>query len=173
MDDELLDLVNENDVVIGTINRKDYKQLLAEDKGYVRASNLFIVNSEGKLYVPIRTADKTIAPNGYDYSVGGHVGSGNDYLSTIIRESKEELNIDVQKDEVILIEKTVSNTMKYIYCVYLMYRDETPVFNPDDFVSADWLYPDELISGIDKGHPTKNSLKDSVIVLKEYLESNK
>jgi len=173
MDDELLDLVNEKDVVIGTVNRKDYKQLLAEDKGYVRASNLFIINSEGKLYVPVRTAHKTIAPNGYDYSAGGHVGSGDDYLYTIIREVKEELNLDIQNEDLILVEKTVSNTLKYIYCVYLMYSDKTPSFNPDDFVGADWLYPNELIDKINEGHPAKATLKDSVMLLKEYLETHK
>jgi isopentenyl-diphosphate delta-isomerase len=173
MDDELLDLVNKNDIVIGTINRKDYKQLLAKDMGYIRASDLFIMNSKGRLYVPVRTAHKTIAPNGHDYSVGGHVGSGDDYLSTIIREAKEELNIDIQKEDTAFITKTVSETIKYIRCVYLMYCDETPAFNPDDFVSAEWLYPDELINKIDEGHPAKSSLKDTVILLQGYLDSHK
>ena len=76
MDDEILDLVDRDDNVIGTINRMDYDRMVAENLGYLRAVHLFILNSRGQIFVPIRTADKTVAPNGCDYSAGGHVGTG-------------------------------------------------------------------------------------------------
>lgn len=80
MEDELLDLVNAHDEVIGTINRKEYDQMLQSNSGYIRASELFIINSKGRLWIPVRTAEKKIAPNGYDYSAAGHVGAGDTYL---------------------------------------------------------------------------------------------
>jgi isopentenyl-diphosphate delta-isomerase len=169
MDDELLDLVNKNDTVIGTINRKDYDRLLAEDLGYIRAVDLFILNTKGQIYVPVRTAHKTIAPNGYDYSVGGHVESGEDYLATIIRESKEELNLDLKEEDLEFVTKTTSEAIKYIRCIYVYRSDVTPQFNPDDFVSAEWLLPDELIKRIDDGHPAKSNLRETVVILQEYL----
>jgi isopentenyldiphosphate isomerase len=172
MDDELLDLVNKNDEVIGTINRKDYKQMLADNIGYIRASDLFIMNSKGKLYIPIRTANKTIAPNGFDYSVGGHVGAGDDYMQTIIREAQEELNLDINEQQIELIGKDVSDDIKYIRSIYLLRSDDTPTLNPNDFVSGEWLTPDEIISKIDAGHPTKINLKDTLLLLKNYLTAN-
>ena len=87
MEHEILDVVDGFDNIIGTIDREDYDQLLAQPDRFIRAADLLIMNEEGKLWVPIRTADKRIAPNGYDYGAGGHVESGEDYLSTIIRES--------------------------------------------------------------------------------------
>lgn len=169
MDDELLDLVDKNDTVIGTINRMDYDRLLSKNIGYIRAADLFILNNKGQLYTPVRTAHKTIAPNGYDYSVGGHVGSGDDYIRTIVREAQEELNIEISPNKIELVAKTVSDTIKYIRSVYLLRSSETPIFNPDDFVSAEWLYPNEVIEKIDNGHPAKSNLKETILLLQDYL----
>lgn len=172
MDDELLDLADENDTVIGTINRKDYNKLIEEQLGYIRASELFILNSEGKLWVPIRTATKTIAPNGYDYSAAGHVGSGDDYLQTIIREAKEEINLDITAVDLEYIDKMRSDVERYFRSVYLLRSDVTPTFNPHDFVSAQWLTPTELLASVDGGHPAKASLRTTVERLQDYLSGN-
>lgn len=172
MDDELLDLVDENDKVIGTINRMDYSRLMEEKLGYIRASDLFILNSKGQLYIPVRTASKTIAPNGFDYSAGGHVESGDNYIPAIIREAKEELNINIKQSDLEFIAKTTSVKIRYIRCVYLLRSDETPEFNRDDFVKGEWLYPQEILRKIDEGHPAKSNLGETVVLLKEYLAKN-
>lgn len=171
MDDEILDLVDGNDSVIGKINRKDYSKLLAENLGYIRASELFILNDGGKLWIPVRTAKKTIAPNGYDYSAAGHVEAGDSYIDTIIRETKEETNLVVTHDQLEFVAKMKSDDVKYFRSIYLARSNATPEFNTDDFVSAAWLTPAELISNIDNGHPAKSSLRETVITLSEYLRT--
>ena len=169
MDDELLDLVDGHDTVIGTINRKDYVTLMQDRLGYIRASELFIVNDEGKIWTPIRTADKTIAPNGYDYSAAGHVESGGDYLETIIRETKEEINLDVSKQQIEFVAKLKSPSIRYIRSIYLLRSNDTPLFNTSDFISAEWLTPAELIQNIDAGHAAKSNLRNTILVLQNYL----
>jgi isopentenyldiphosphate isomerase len=169
MDNELLDLVDKDDKVIGTINRNDYARLMSEELGYIRAAELFIVNSKGQVYAPIRTANKTIAPNGYDYSADGHVEAGDDYLSTIIREAKEELTIEIHREELELVSKRILDKIRYIQCIYLLHSDDTPKFNPDDFVNAEWLYPEEILHKINEGHPAKSNLREAIRLLQEYL----
>ncbi len=169
MDDEILDLVDENDSVVGTINRKNYSELLEQNLGYIRASELFILNDEGKLWIPIRTATKKIAPNGYDYSAAGHVEAGDTYLETIIRETYEEINLTVTESQLDFVAKMRSNDVKYFRSIYLVRSNDTPTFNPEDFVSAKWLTADELIKEIDAGHPAKTSLRESVLVVQRYL----
>jgi isopentenyldiphosphate isomerase len=169
MDDEILDVVNGHDQVIGTVNRKDYKQFLEDGTGFIRAAELFIINDEGKIWVPIRTSDKTIAPNGYDYSAAGHVETGADYLQTIIRETKEEINLDISPDDVEFVAVIKSTSIRYIRGIYLLHSNTTPTFNPADFVSAEWLSPAELMSNIDAGHPAKRNLRNTVQVLEFYL----
>ena len=171
MDDEILDIVDGHDNVIGKLNRKDYKQLLANQSGFIRVSELFIINDEGKVWVPIRTANKTIAPNGYDYSSAGHVESGEGYLETIIREAKEEINLDIMPDDIEFVAILKSVSIRCICCIYLLRTNETPEFNPQDFVSAEWLSPVEIISKIDNGHATKISLRNTLVTLQMYLAS--
>lgn len=168
-DDELLDLVDQNDNVIGTINRKDYSQLLEGNLGYIRAAQMYVINAANEIFVPIRTANKTIAPNGFDYSAGGHVGTGDTYEEALVRETKEELYMDVITDDLEFIAKVREDEIKYINCIYILRSDDTPQLNPEDFVSAEWLKPSELIAKIDAGHPTKDSLRRSTELLQEYL----
>jgi len=173
MDDELLDLVDGNDNVIGTINRKDYQRLVDNKLGYIRASELFIVNDEGRIWIPVRTATKTIAPNGYDCSAAGHVESKDDYLSTIIREAEEEIYLHLTPDDLEFVAKMKSDDVKYFRSIYVLRSNETPAFNTDDFVSAEWLTPDELIENIRNGHPAKINLAETATKLKTYLDTKK
>jgi len=168
-DDELLDLVDENDMVVGTINRADYHKLVNESLGYIRAAELFIVNDKGQVWTPVRTADKTIAPNGYDYSASGHVGAGETYLQALIRETKEEINLDISENELVFMAKIKSDDIRYFRSLYMLRSNVAPEFNPNDFVSAAWLQPDELIASIANGHPAKQSLRASVAMLVDYL----
>ena len=169
MDDELLDLVNKDDAVIGTINRTEYERLVSEKLGYLRSCQFFQLNSDGKVFVPIRTAHKTIAPNGFDYTAGGHVGAGDNYMQAMIREAKEELNLDLDSTELELIAKVVEEDIRYINCIYLLRKDEAPELNSEDFVSGEWMTPDELITQIEAGHPAKKSLRHAALLLHEYL----
>ena len=73
---EILDLVDEKDTVIGTLSRKEvYEKGLKN----FRVVHAFIINYEGKIWTPRRTPSKKLFPNGLDYSIAGHVTSGETY----------------------------------------------------------------------------------------------
>lgn len=92
--EEILDLVDENDVVIGQIERGEaYRQGLTN----FRVIDAFIRNSEGKLFIPRRQAHKKMFPLRLDTSVGGHVESGETYEAAFRRETKEEISIDISR----------------------------------------------------------------------------
>ena len=48
---------------------------------------------------------------------------------------------------------------------YVIRSNETPQLNPHDFVSAEWLSPQEIIDKIDAGVPAKTSIKDTLLKL--------
>jgi isopentenyldiphosphate isomerase len=169
MDDEMLDVVDGFDRVIGTMNRKDYDEWVQMESGFIRAANMFVMNNEGKLWTPVRTAQKTIAPSGYDFGAAGHVESGEDYLSTIIRETEEEINLRISPDDIEFVAKFKYPNTRYICELFLLRTDETPEFNPNDFVSAEWLTPKELKANIRAVHPTKKDIPSAVDVLQAYL----
>lgn len=167
MEEEILDLVNDKDEVIGTIPRRESSRIVSENLGYIRATDMFIRNSQGKIWFPKRTAHKTIAPNGLDYSCGGHVSSGDDYDETMVRELEEELNFTPDPNKLRFIAKLAPTTTPYFRAIYVYESDETPEFNPNDFVSAEWMKPSELLDLLATGVPAKGSIKETV----EYLIS--
>ena len=162
--DELLDLVNEQDHIVGTIWRSEYDRLESEDLGYIRAVDMFIQNAKGDIWIPKRTAHKKIAPNGLDYSAGGHVSSGETYVEAMIKEIDEELNLQVSEQDLELLGTLGPSTdgLRYFRNIYRLRTDETPQYNPDDFVSAEWMSVDGLISVIESGVAAKHSILPTI-----------
>jgi len=91
MQDEYLDIVDENDKIIGRDWRnKIYAKGLNHN---IRAINIFIFNSEGKLLVPKRSMNRRIYPGCFDFSCAEHVMFGEDYHQAAKRGLEEELGI--------------------------------------------------------------------------------
>lgn len=169
--EEILDLVDENDQVIGQITREQANSLASNNaKGYVRASDMFLINDSGEFWVPKRTEHKRLFPNGLDFSVGGHVESGEDYLTTIIREAEEEINLKLKPEDVILIDTQRIDENRYFNTLYIHKTNETPNYNPDDFQSAEWLTPQALIEKLNAGVPAKANIK---LAIERILKSGK
>ena len=166
-DDELLDLVDKNDKKIGTILRSEIANLHNENSGFLRAAEVLIINSNGRLWIPRRTMHKRIAPGGLDYSMGCHVSAGETYIEAAVRELNEELNMDVNPKSLQLLNKfaPLPEELAYIRCVYLLKSDEAPKYNPEDFTGFEWITPEELLKRLKKGEPAKRSLKPTI----EYL----
>ena len=95
---EYLDLVNENDEVIG---KEDRDIIYKNGWRNFRVINIMIFTSDNKIIVPKRSANRRVFPNCYDCSVGGHVSSGETYEQAAYRELEEELGItDVKLKEI-------------------------------------------------------------------------
>ena len=155
--EEILDLVNENDQIIGQASRNEVS--IDGVKNY-RVINAFIKNKEGRLWIPRRTAKKRIFPLALDMSVGGHVERGESYLQGFERELFEEVNIkleDVEYTEMLYLNPykcDISSFMK----VYEIYLDYTPDYNKSDFIESYWLMPEEVIERITEGDSAKSDL---------------
>ncbi|MFJ7630406.1 NUDIX hydrolase [Streptomyces sp. NPDC097595] len=87
--DEILDIVDENDVVVGQAPRGE-----ATARG-LRHRCVFIEarDAEGRIFVHRRTASKLVFPSHYDMFVGGVVGAGESYDGAALREAEEELGV--------------------------------------------------------------------------------
>ena len=156
--DEILDLVDENDNVVGTIERLEaHKQ---DRLNEIRAVWLFVVNSKGQLWIPRRAHDKPLFPGCLDGSVTGHVSSGESYDEAIVRETLEELNIDLTKTnyrKLAHMNPFKEGTRAFV-TIYELVMDEAPDYAPGEFCEASWMWPDELLRKIDAGEHVKSSL---------------
>ncbi|MCU8595586.1 NUDIX domain-containing protein, partial [Streptomyces sp. A13(2022)] len=87
--DEILDVVDENDHVVGRARRGDvYARGLCHRCVFIWASD-----PEGRVFVHRRTATKLAFPDLYDMFVGGVVGAGESYDDAALREAEEELGV--------------------------------------------------------------------------------
>jgi len=87
---EYLDVVNENDEVVGRDTRKN---IHAENKTH-REVHVFIINpTDRKILVQKRSKNIINYPGCYDASVGAHVLSGESYEQAAKREVEEEVGI--------------------------------------------------------------------------------
>lgn len=157
MFEELLDLVDADDNVIGVKSRDE---IYAEHLKNFRVINVFLVNSKGEIWIPRRTATKKLYPLCLDMSVGGHVQSGESYDEAFHRETFEELNINTAEISVRLLGHLTPalHDVSAFMNVYEIQTDETPKYNPDDVMEGVWISPDELQQRIAAGEKVKSDL---------------
>ena len=87
--DELFDVVDDSDRVVGQARRADvHAQGLLH-----RAVHIFVFNERNELLLQMRSAAKDEYPLTYTSSASGHVDSGEDYDSAAHRELSEELGL--------------------------------------------------------------------------------
>lgn len=164
-DNTLLDLVDENDHVIGTILRSDYQKLVDEKLGYIRSAEVIILNDEGKAWIPIRTKNSRIAPGGLDYGIGCHVLANETYEEAIAREAMKDHELIIIESNLILQRKLKFPDIPYVGKVYKYYTNETPTYNSKDYSEANWWSPAEILEKIDSGMNAKSSLRDTILSL--------
>ncbi len=154
---EILDLVNEQDEVIGQIVRSE-----AAEKGLhnLRVINAFIKNYHGQIWIPRRSPNKRSCPLALDVSVGGYVSSGETYDQAFFRETMEEVRLDLNVIPYRFIIKLTphQDNMHAFEHVYEIYSDVAPDYNKDDFVGAEWMFPQEVIEKIEQGDASKSDL---------------
>lgn len=87
--DELLDIVDEQDNVVGQAMRSEsYRRRLRH-----RCAFILVRDADDRIFVHRRTATKQVFPSLHDMFVGGVVGSGESYDEAALREAQEELGV--------------------------------------------------------------------------------
>ncbi len=166
--DEILDLVSLQDEVIG----QEKRSVVYEHKlSNFRVINGFICNSAKQLWIPRRHKDKKLFPSCLDASVGGHVAAGESYHDAFVRETHEELNLDVRQHSylpILRLTPTEHQTSAFMW-VYLIKSDDVPDYNTNDFVEYFWLTPDDFFAKIEQGDKAKGDLFPMMRAIKGLL----
>lgn len=157
MDQELIDLVDQNDQVV---DQKDRMTVYDQNLSNFRVINAFLINDQGKIWIPRRTATKKLFPLCLDASVGGHVVSGETYDQAFKRELQEELNLNLSQVRFKFLTKLVPHIdlVSAFMHVYLIKTNQAPNYNQTDFTSAEWYSLLELKSLVEQNEPMKGDL---------------
>jgi isopentenyl-diphosphate delta-isomerase type 1 len=93
MSEEIFDVVNERDEVIGRKPRSEVHRL-----GLLhRAVHVLVFNSRGEVFLQKRSMKKDRQPGVWDSSTSGHVDSGENYDAAAVRELREEIGLSVSQ----------------------------------------------------------------------------
>lgn len=164
--DELLDIVNEHDQVIG----QRWRSQLDLGKDYtIRSINVFIENEHGQLWIPRRSAHKKILPLALDMSVSGCVSSGETYEQAFAREVAEEANLDINQVPWQCLGYLTPRDcgISFFMKVYKIKLNQTPNFNREDFCEFFWLKPEEVMQKITVGN--EQSKASMPILLQKFF----
>jgi 16S rRNA (adenine1518-N6/adenine1519-N6)-dimethyltransferase len=94
-DDEIFDVVDAQDVVVGREQRS-----VVHAQGLMhRAVHVFVFNRHGDLLLQKRSRLKDTHPGLWDSSASGHLDSGENYEAAAAREVNEELGLRVEELE--------------------------------------------------------------------------
>lgn len=98
---ELLDIVDDHDNIIGQDTRENvHKKGLAH-----REISVWLFNNKGEFLFEKRDKTKETFPGLLNVPVGGHVDQGEDYLTTALKELKEEAGISAALEELVFLNK--------------------------------------------------------------------
>lgn len=106
---EYFDILDQNGKITG---EKKLRSDVHRDGDWHKAIHIWIINQNGEILLQRRCATKDSNPNMLDISCAGHLSSGDNSLDGALRELKEELNIDIQRSELVYI-KTLKRSSRY------------------------------------------------------------
>lgn len=108
--EEYFDIINANGQYLNKVATREE----CHKKGFWhKASVVFIISNDNKrVLLQQRSANKKLWPNLWDITAGGHVSSGELGYQAVIRETKEEIGIDINKESLEFIGVTTSENIK-------------------------------------------------------------
>lgn len=142
---EKRDLYNEKRIFTNQVIHEEDE--IPEDR-YILIVSLFIQNSKGEFLIQKRSAEK-----GSKYGItSGHVKHGNNSINGMISETKEELGLEVKKNEM----KTfyTCNDEKAFYDLYYLKKDIDIYqlnLQKEEVDSVEWFSANEISNLIKEG----------------------
>ena len=146
-DDEIFDVVNERDEVIGQSTRREVHARGLRH----RAVHVLVFDSGGRVFLQKRSMAKDSAPGCWDSSCSGHLDAGEDYVSAAVRELVEEIGLRIAGPQlltpVLRSEACVDTGNEFVW-VYRLQSEGPFVLNPSEIKHGEWFAPAEVTRGI-------------------------
>jgi len=141
MSEEIFDVVNERDEVVGQNTRRE-----VHARGLLhRAIHVLVFNSRGEIFLQKRSTTKDREPGKWDSSSSGHVDSGEDYDACAVRELREEIGLVVpQTPERLFKINACAETDQEFVWVYRCQAEGPFQLHPDEIESGGWFSPEQV-----------------------------
>jgi isopentenyl-diphosphate delta-isomerase type 1 len=143
--DEVFDVVNERDEVVGQQVRSQVHRL-----GLMhRAVHVLIFNGRGQVFLQKRSMSKDTFPGAWDSSASGHVDQGEAYDACALRELMEELGVVPERapEPLYKISACAETGWEFIW-VYRMEHEGPFNLHPGEIEDGRWFEPGEVTAWI-------------------------
>jgi len=163
---ELLDVYDSLGNKTGRVVERGKKDEIFGEDEHIAVAIIYIENDKGEFLI-----QKTSKEKGGDYSsTGGHINHGEDAFSTIVREVKEELGIDVSNDNIISLGHIcVDFPVRFVFYLKKNLDLNDITLQKDEVESVSYMSVDEIRDILDKGQMNKGHYK----ALEKVLEYKK
>ena len=150
---ELIDIVDENNEITGQVEDR----MVAYEKGlWRRVVSCWIINEKGELLIQKRSEKKFRSPGKWA-KTGGQVDSGESPKEAIIREIKEELGVEIQKDHVLseamILKDNEKKLFKYSYIIYMDYKIEDYILQEEEVDKVKYVTIEEVELAKNNNYP--------------------
>jgi isopentenyl-diphosphate delta-isomerase type 1 len=138
MSEEIFDVVDENDVVVGQASRREVHR---RDLRH-RAVHVLIFNHRGEVFLQQRSLSKDNWPGVWDSSSSGHLDAGEAYDDCCLREVGEELGLDLASvpDRLFKLEANLETGWEFCW-VYRAVHEGPFVLQPSEVRGGGWFPP--------------------------------
>jgi isopentenyldiphosphate isomerase len=147
LNDELFDIVNARDEVVGRAPRREVHARHL----WHRAVHVLVFNRAGRVFLQKRSMLKDTARGLWDSSCSGHVDAGEDYDHAAHRELGEEIGLALTAPPArwFRIEACEATGWEFVWVYHL--RHEGPfVLAPAEIERGDWFAPAELTRWLER-----------------------
>ena len=141
MAEEIFDVVNERDEVIGHAPRKE-----VHARGlWHRAVHVLVFNSRGEVFLQKRSMQKDVAAGKWDSSSSGHLDTGEDYDACAVRELREEIGLVLSHPPERLFKIDARKETGWEFCWVYLGKSEGPfTLHPQEIETGDWFTPEAV-----------------------------
>jgi isopentenyldiphosphate isomerase len=141
MTEEIFDIVNERDEVVGNAPRN-----VVHARGLLhRAVHVLVFNARGEVFLQKRSMKKDRQPGVWDSSASGHLDSGEDYDACAVRELREEigLSLTLPPRRLFKIDACEATDAEFVW-VYRCESEGPFTLHPDEIDEGGWFTPAEV-----------------------------
>ena len=174
---EYFDVLNSNGEYINKIaSREECHEKGLWHKGVV----VFIMSSDNtKVLLQQRSANKRLWPNLWDITAGGHVLAGELGYQAVIRETKEEIGIDISKEELEFIGAITSEDIKgdivnrHFNEYYIVHKDintQNIILQKEEVQNIKWFNKEEIINKVQNNYEDLTDKTGCWKYLMKYFE---
>lgn len=142
MAEEIFDVVDERDRVVGRATRREVHARGLRH----RAVHLLVYNDAGEVFVQRRSMSKDRHPGKWDSSASGHVDAGEAYLEAAARELREELGVEAGAGEIVELGgiDACEETEQEFVRVYRVVREGSFRLNSEEIMEGRFVWPGEV-----------------------------